>query len=238
MRRFSLLNLYWKFDKTWIKLEKVLKVEEGSAFLDALAATCRTNFIFVEPFNEMFLSNELFEIDFLVRLNKTYSVTSMTAAQASVSGTSNGKLAQWTMEKIFFTVQARRSTCCLSAALTLGHELNSIANRRWGNWKIFQHLSSLWQKTVAVKNVSVRFLQAVVKVSTCVTEQASIDFVDSVIVQGIAPRVTSCLSFQVLRQQPRVVLHRRLWIRVDCCHCVVWRHALLLKCQKLILIKR
>lgn len=157
----------------------------------------------------------------------THSVSAVSAAQAGVCGTTHRKLAERAVQQILLAVQARRPASCFPTRLTFRHELHAVVRRGGRNRKIFQHLRALRQQTVAVQDVGVGFLQAVEEVPIVVAEQAAMDFVDPIIVERVAPRVRASLSFQMLRQQPRVVFHSGLRVGVHRRHRVVRTRALL-----------
>lgn len=153
----------------------------------------------------------------------------MSTRQASVGSSADWKLAQRTVKQVFLAMKTRRTSCRLPAALTFRHKFNSTANRRWRNRQIFQDLCTLWQKPVTVKNVAVSFLQIVIEKAVRFAEKTSIDVTRPIVVEWkvVWPGIASRLSFEMLRQQPRVVLHSSLWVGVNCCHCMVRRRALL-----------
>lgn len=126
-------------------------------------------------------------------------------------------------------MQTVRPASGFPTVLTFSDEFNAAAERSWRNREIFQHLSSLRKQSVAVENLSVRLLQAVVEMPVHVAEKTPIDLIGSIVIERIAQRVASLLAFQVLRQQPSVVFQCGLRVGINRRDGVIRRNALLWK---------
>lgn len=158
--------------------------------------------------------------------SQSHRMKAVPAAQAAVGRPSNRKRAKSAVEQKFLAVRAERSLCGLLAVHALGHELN-CAGLRGRSRNKFHDLSSSWQQLEAVKNVRVGSLEAVIKSSIRVAQNASIDFVDSEVVERVRPGIAARLAFEGLREDPSVVLHRGLRVHVHGGDGVVGRGVLL-----------
>lgn len=157
----------------------------------------------------------------------THSMTAMTAWQTSIGTTSDRKRADWTVEKIFLAMRTRWASRSFLADMAFSHKLDSIGRRRWWDRKILQNFCSLWQQSITVENVGIGFLQTIVEDSIRISEETSINLVNPIVVEAVAPRVASGLSLEVLGHHPSWMLHHSLRGSVERCYRVIRRHALL-----------
>lgn len=124
-------------------------------------------------------------------------------------------------------MRARWASRSFLADMAFSHKFDSIGRRRWRKRKILQNFCSLWQQSVTVENVGIGFLQTIVEDSIRVSKETSINLVNPIVVEAVAPRVASGLSLEVLSHHPRAMFHHSLRGSVERCYRVIGRHALL-----------
>lgn len=128
-------------------------------------------------------------------------------------------------------MKTERASGGLPAGRAFCHKFDAIADRRRRHRKVFQDLSPRRQQSIAIKDLRIAFFQRVIEISVGVAQQTLADLVDAVVVERIAPGIATGLTFEMLRQHPRIVLHRRE-VRIDCVDRVV-RGTLLLSTNKI-----